>query len=427
MSKNLVINPNKLSQPAGATLALMGVKNMIPLWHGVQGCTALAKVLFISHFREPMPLQNTAIGQTNVIMGGDENVKEALDNLKHKADIIGLITTSVTETSGVDLERIIKDYRKTTPGLKIVTFNTPDFEGNLETGYTRAVEALLKATVKRKSRVDTGKIAVFPGPYITPGEVEALRTIFHDYHLNPIFCPDLGDSLFGYLKDEKFSPCSIGGVAVNDLEKLSEACLVISIGTALRNAASKFSETHEIPVLHYNSLGILDEIDHFHQTLQRVSGTSSPLTYHRQRQHYLDTLLDTDFNFHGKRAAVAGDSEFVRRWLAPLTMLEIETLGVSNLAETDLETGDYAYFEDRLAEFHPDFLIGNSHVARSARKLGIPIVRSGIPVTDRFGEPQSVRIGYNGAANLLMACANAILEAPHQQRPYISNLTKTLL
>jgi len=58
--------------------------------------------------------------------------------------------------------------------------------------------------------------------------------------------------------------------------------------------------------------------------------------------------------------------------------------------------------------------------------LSMPVVRSGIPVYDRMGEPQSVRLGYAGAARLYMECANALMAARRVEKAYISNLQKTL-
>jgi nitrogenase molybdenum-iron protein NifN len=180
-------------------------------------------------------------------------------------------------------------------------------------------------------------------------------------------------------------------------------------------------------VLHYNSLAVLEEIDHFFSTLEWISNVETSSKYQRMREHYLDTLLDTDFYFHGKRVAIAGDTEFIKRWKPPLTSLEVETIAMSNLPEQDLEAGNYKDFALNIKAQHIDVLIGNSHVAQLAEELGIPVIRSGIPVTDRFGEPQSVRIGYEGASKLLMECANAFMKIPQHHAPYTSELAATLM
>lgn len=427
MNKNLTINPNKMSQPAGAVLALMGVKGMIPLWHGVQGCTAFAKVLFISHFREPMPFQTTAISQTNVIMGSDNNITEALTHLQDQADIIGIITTGVSETSGVDLNATISNYKKDHPTSSVVYLNTPDFDGNLATGYAKATETLLTSLVKKRTIRDSRQVLIFPGPYVTPGEIEELRNIIADFGLIPLFCPDLGDSLFGYLQEERFAPASSGGIKLSEIKKLANSALVISIGSTMQTLGAEFGETHDVSVLHYDNLSTLKEIDCFFQNLEWLSSKPTPEKYKRQRQHYQDTLLDTEFFFHGKRVAIAGDTEFVKRWKAPLDQLEIETFGMTNESSPDLEEGDYSDFSKGIIDQKINFIVGNSHVARIADILKIPVIRSGIPVNDRFGEPQKVRIGYAGASRQLMECANAVMQTPHHCKPYISPLQQTLV
>ncbi|MFZ1246636.1 MAG: nitrogenase component 1, partial [Azonexus sp.] len=42
--KALAVNPLKVSQPIGASLAFLGLNRCLPLMHGSQGCTAFGKV-----------------------------------------------------------------------------------------------------------------------------------------------------------------------------------------------------------------------------------------------------------------------------------------------------------------------------------------------------------------------------------------------
>jgi nitrogenase molybdenum-iron protein NifN len=57
-NKALSVNPLKASQPVGGSLATLGFDKAIPMLHGSQGCAAFAKVFFVRHFREPIPLQS---------------------------------------------------------------------------------------------------------------------------------------------------------------------------------------------------------------------------------------------------------------------------------------------------------------------------------------------------------------------------------
>jgi hypothetical protein len=83
-AKPLAVNPLKASQPIGAALAFLGLRRAIPMLHGSQGCTAFGKVFLVRHFREPIPLQTTAMDQVSSIMSADENVIEGLRVLCEK-------------------------------------------------------------------------------------------------------------------------------------------------------------------------------------------------------------------------------------------------------------------------------------------------------------------------------------------------------
>jgi nitrogenase molybdenum-iron protein NifN len=81
--------------------------------HGSQGCTAFGKVFLVRHFREPIPLQTTAMDQVSSIMSADENVIEGLRVLceKNSPELIGLPTTGLSETQGCDVQRLVREFR----------------------------------------------------------------------------------------------------------------------------------------------------------------------------------------------------------------------------------------------------------------------------------------------------------------------------
>ncbi|PPZ34307.1 nitrogenase iron-molybdenum cofactor biosynthesis protein NifN, partial [Escherichia coli] len=93
--KPLATSPIKSGQPLGAILASMGLEGCIPLVHGAQGCSAFAKVFFIQHFHEPIPLQTTAMDPITTIMGSNNNVLTALSVLceRHNPRIIVILST----------------------------------------------------------------------------------------------------------------------------------------------------------------------------------------------------------------------------------------------------------------------------------------------------------------------------------------------
>ena len=100
------------------------------------------------HFREPIPLQTTALDQISSIMGADDSLLEGLSTVceKHRPAAVGLLTTGLTETQGTDIHRVLKIFRERHPefrAIRIVPVNTPDFSGGLESGFAAAVQAMI--------------------------------------------------------------------------------------------------------------------------------------------------------------------------------------------------------------------------------------------------------------------------------------------
>jgi nitrogenase molybdenum-iron protein NifN len=424
---NLTTNPLRLSQPAGAALAFLGIEKTIPLWHGVQGCSAFGKILFIQHFREPIPFQNSALTQTSVVMGSEDNAMEALENLSEKAELIGMLTTGVAETSGVDLLQIEKEFELNNQRTRLVTVAAPDFEGTLQTGYEKACDAVLDKLVQPTPESKSDKVLVMPGPYTTPAEVDLLKDIFDDFGFNAVVFPDLGDSLGGFLHREHYSHTTTGGTPLESIEELASSSWIVTIGQSMQHLGDKFSKNHQMKHSHFDHLSSIEILDRFFLEMEKMSGVSMPARYRKQRRHLQDCLLDTQFYLNGKAAAVAGDPEFVIRWQQPLLQAGMEVQILSSIKHKDMPVGDLKVLEKTLAEAPVELLVGNTHIAELAQNEELAFVRAGMPVHDRIGEPQKVRIGYQGTAQLLMECANALMDNESQTKAYRSPLQESLL
>ena len=139
-AKPLQVNPIKLSQPMGATLAFLGIDRCMPLMHGAQGCTSFTKVYLTRHFAEPIAIQTTAVTDVTAILdGGDAGIVEAVKNITAKVtpSLIGLYTTGLTETKGDDVRGVSSKI-----DFPLVWVNTPDYEGGMESGWALAVRGL---------------------------------------------------------------------------------------------------------------------------------------------------------------------------------------------------------------------------------------------------------------------------------------------
>ncbi len=247
--KACAVNPLKMSQPIGGAFAFMGLRGAMPLLHGSQGCTSFGLTLFVRHFKEAVPLQTTAMSEVATVLGGYENVEQAILNIhkRTKPEIIGICSTGVTETKGDDVEgflRLIRDKHPELAKFPLVYVSTPDFKDAFQDGWEKTVARMVEVLVETPNtdvRRDPKRVNVLPGCHLTPGDLDEIRTIIEDFGLEPSFLPDLAGSLDGHIPDE-FVPTTIGGVGVDEIATMGQAAWTIAIGAQMRRAAQGVGE-----------------------------------------------------------------------------------------------------------------------------------------------------------------------------------------
>jgi len=434
--KPLAVNPLKVSQPLGAALAFLGLGKSLPLLHGSQGCTAFGKVFFVRHFREPIPLQTTAMDQISTIMGADDNIVEGLKTLcdKSQPDVIGLITTGLSETQGSDIHRVLKEFRAAHPeceGVTVVPVNAPDTAGCLESGFARAVEAIIETLVPttRVAGRRPKQINVLASSLLTPGDIEAIKEWIEAFGLRPVVLPDIGDSLDGHLVEAEFSSLTIGGTPRGEIAHLGESVATLVIGDSLNRAADLLKAKSGVPDFRFAGLMGLDDCDALTQTLAELSGKPVPARIERQRAQLQDAMVDGHFMLGFARVALAGDPDqlamhgrFLQGMGAEVVVAvaaaHAESLAALPFAEVGI--GDLEDLEARAASWGAQLLIANSHAVESARRLGIPLLRAGFPQYDRVGAAARVWVGYRGSRQALFDIANLMLGEHHDIAPYRS-------
>ena len=197
VSKAASVNPLKSSQPLGAAFAYLGVEGAVPLFHGSQGCTSFALVLFVRHFKETIPLQTTAMDEVATILGGADHLEEAILNLKARAKpkLIGVATTALVETRGEDFAgelAAIKARRVAElDGTEIALAQTPDFDGAIEEGWSKAVVAMIEAIARRevRARRNARRVNILPGSHLTVADIEHIRSMVEAFGLEPVDLP----------------------------------------------------------------------------------------------------------------------------------------------------------------------------------------------------------------------------------------------
>ncbi len=442
--KALSVSPLKASATIGAALAFLGMRRAIPLLHGSQGCTAFGKVFFVRHFREPIPIQSTAMEQVSAIMGANDNVVEALRVLceKNQPDLIGLPTTGLAEAQGADLQMAVREFRTRHPefaAIPVVPVATPDFTGCLETGFAQAVHAMIDILVPPAAAAGTRpgrrrrQVNVLAGAALTPGDLEQLKDLIESFGLRPVVLPDLSDSLDGHLPPEEFNPLTIGGTPVGELAHLGDALATLVIGASLHAAADLLAERTGVPDHRFTHLMGLDAVDALVQTLAGISGNPVPERLERQRAQLQDAMLDCHFMLGLSRVAVAADPDLLVGFSQLLAGVGAETVAAAapvnahSLTQVRCDRvriGDLADLEEEARDRVAEVLIGSSHAVPTAERLGVPILRAGFPQYDRVGGHQRTWIGYQGSRATLFDLANLLLELERGEiHPYRSRLS----
>ncbi|WP_339459343.1 nitrogenase iron-molybdenum cofactor biosynthesis protein NifN [Nodularia spumigena] len=424
-NKPLTVNPLKQSQALGASLAFLGLKGMIPLFHGSQGCTAFAKVVLVRHFREAIPLATTAMTEVSTILGGEENVEQAILTLVEKVqpEIIGLCSTGLTETRGDELERFLKDIRDRHPELDhlpIVFAPTPDFKGALQDGFAAAVESIVRE-IPKAGGIRTEQVTILAGSSLTPGDLQEIKEMVTAFGLVPIIVPDIGASLDGHLEDG-YSAVTASGTTIKQLRDIGSSAFTIALGESMRNAAKILEERFNIPYEVFGELTGLDAVDEFLQALAILSSNSVPEKYRRQRRQLQDAMLDSHFYFGAKRVSLALEPDLLWSTVNFLQSMGTQIHAVVTTTRSPLleklpvksvTIGDLDDFEQLAAG--SDLLIGNSNVGAIAKRLSMPFYRLGIPIYDRLGNGYFTKVGYRGTMELLFGIGNLFLEAEEER------------
>ncbi len=422
-TKSCTVNPLRMSQPLGAALAFMGLRNCMPLLHGSQGCTSFGLVLFVRHFRESIPLQTTAMSEVATVLGGFENVEQAIVNIvgRTKPDVIGICTTGVTEIKGDDLDGYIKMVRANHPELAnvaLVPVSTPDFKGAFEDGFaatvTRIVETLVEAPAEGIAP-NADRINVLAGSHLTPGDIDELRDIIEAFGLTPTFLPDISGSLDGHLPDD-FTPTTHGGVSVAEVAAMGGAAYTLVFGEQMRKAAVALETKAGVPFTLLARVTGLAAADELMATLAKISGRPVPAKYRRQRSQLVDAMLDGHFYFGGKSVAIGAEPDMLLNiggFLADMgctVSAAVTTTTSPILAQVpsdEVLIGDLEDLERRAEDC--DLLVTHSHGRQAAERLGVPLFRMGLPMFDRLGAAHQVAVGYRGTRDLIFAIGNVFI------------------
>ncbi len=411
--KPLQVNPIKLPQTMGAALAFLGIDRCMPLMHGAMGCASFTKVFLTRHFSEPIAIQTTAVTDITAILdGGDYSIVEAVANITKKVvpELIGLHTTGLTETKGDDIRGVASKVH-----LPLVHVNTPDYEGGLESGWALAVSALIEQLVEERTQLDQKKVVLLPHVGLTPIEVEKIKEFVARFGFDVHALPDLSTSLDGYL-GEKQGALSSGGIAVEQIRKLGDAFLVLSVGASMKRCARALLEKNAgMKHHHFDHLNGLEATDALVGILLEEAPIPEPHPgIVRWRRRLQDAMLDCHFSIGQTRFLIAGEPDQIAGLCASLVeaggkvRVAVATVDSPQLVGIRAEkvlVGDLEDAEDHRNEY--DLIVSNAHGERLAHACGKGLVLRGFPDWEQVGSQLRNDVLYEGGTSFLVEAANA--------------------
>ncbi|MCW4006029.1 MAG: hypothetical protein NWF04_05470 [Candidatus Bathyarchaeota archaeon] len=438
--KSVAINPPKMCQPIGAIWAALGVHSSVPLVNGSQGCSTYPRNLMARHFREPIEVAITSLHEKATIFGGAANIKQALGNIieRQHPKLITLMTTCLSETTGDDIQGIVKTYKaenKLDDSTKIVTVNTPSYVGTHVVGYDNAIKSLVAQLAQDKTQPN-GKINIIPG-MINPGDIVDIKRMLKEMSVEAIYLTDISQTLNAPLRLPKphFPP---GGTTVEEIADCSNSLGTITMCKHEGQAGAKYlEEKYGVPAF----LGALpvgiENTEAFLNTVSKLTGKTVPDTLQDERDVLIDAIVDSNQIIFGSKVAIFGDPDIVTaltRFVYELGMKPMHVLTTlekttfpediqaiaqqyeANLDELNITIGGDLYdLHQQIKQTPVDLIIGDSKGKYIARDEKIPLVRVGFPQSDRYGYQRKSIVGYKGATQLLDEMVNITLDAQEKR------------
>ncbi len=436
-------NACKLCKPLGACLAFRGVEGALPFLHGSQGCATYMRRYIISHFREPMDIASSSLGEKQAVYGGGANLKQGLKNVmtKYKSRVIGVATTCLTETIGDDVPMIMREFRQDCGDLMgkegapdLVNVSTPSYSGTHMEGFHEAVRALVDQLATAENTHDG--VNILPG-FVSPADTRYLDEIMTDFGISATILPDLSVTLDApALADYEKIPS--GGTPVEAIKASGGAAASLEFGRTLSwhaSAGKVLRDKFQVPLY---ALGMpigLRETDRFFEALEEVCGHETPQKHAMERGRLVDSYIDGHKYVFEKRAVIYGEEDLVVGLTAFLAEIGVKPVLCASggrsghfkeaidqvIAEFPMEPPlvregvDFHEIAEEAEKLEPELMLGHSKGYHLARRWNVPLIRVGFPIHDRFGGPRTLHIGYRGTQTLFDRVVNAIIEQKQER------------
>ncbi len=454
-------NACRMCMPLGACLAFAGLEGTVPFLHGGQGCATYIRRYLISHFNEPLDIGSSSFGEASTVFGGEADLHQGIRNVvaSYRPALVGVATTCLAETIGEDVPRMLGRLRAgatdpvaTHPAATgapvtgaatidtalppLVAVSTPSYAGTHADGYQAAVAAVLQALAEPGPT--TNDLVLLPG-MVSCADLRHLRELVAVHGLEATVLPDYADSLDAPASAE-YHRLRPGGTPLSEVVRCGRARAALTLGGLVSPGTPSGGELlagrfrvphHALPL----PVG-LRLTDAFLDLLGEWGGRDPSGAVAAERGRLVDAYVDGHKYLAGRRAVVFGDEDLVVALTAFLGEVGVKVVVCASggrsgrlrrtLAEHTpelpadvlvLEDADFAQIDAAAGEAAPDLLVGHSKGYPTARRLGVPLVRVGLPVHDRLGGQRLMHLGYRGTQQLFDRIVNTVIERAQDSSP----------
>lgn len=440
MSQNLTelnVNPCKMCQPLGSSLAFFGIARSMTILHGSQGCATYMRRHMATHYNEPIDIASTSFTEEGAVFGGERNLKKGLANMcrLYHPDVVGVATTCLAETIGEPVERFIQEFYDDNPeaaGVTIIPVASAGYGGTHYEGYFHALRAIVEHVPQ--DRTPTAKINVIMGP-ASPADVRAVRALLDEMGLAYTMLPDISDNLDAP-RDPEYSRLKSWGTTIDEIRAMAGARATLELAphaTGKLSAGEYLRDTFAVPLVRLPLPCGLRDTDEFVQACKRLGGVVTE-RMRKERGRLLDAMVDAHKHSATGRACIYGSPDQVRGLVRlacengcvpavvatgadcpeMLDAIKDEVLDVAQRMHADepilLNKADFDDIEDACLRGGANILIGSSDGRRVARKLDLPLVRCAFPCHDHIGGQRVRTLLYDGAMSMIDNLCNALID-----------------
>jgi nitrogenase molybdenum-iron protein alpha/beta subunit len=438
MGANLVqlnVNPCKMCMPMGSLTAFFGIRGCMTILHGSQGCSTYIRRHMATHYNEPVDIASSSLTEQGTVFGGEENLIHGIENLikLYHPEVIGVATSCLAETIGEDIPAIVESFRRQHPQLdtKLITVYSAGYSGTQYEGFFRTLQAIV-SQVEMDTRPN-GKVNVITG-MISPADTRWLKSFLQEMGIDAILLPDLSENLDGG-HGASYHRLPTGGTPISEIEQMGGAKITLELSafqTADTSPAQVLYEKYGVPFVRLPLPCGLAGTDALIRALKELGGNVTD-KLKKERERYIDAMIDSHKYNALARPAICGDPDFVHA----VVNLCCENGAVPVVAATGsncsgweksirpqiqkaasvqlikrfsiLNDADFEQIEHWAQKNGADLMIGSSDARRTASKLGLHLVRHSFPIHDHVGGQRLRMLGYEGSLELLDRITNTIL------------------